>query len=109
MIKTILLIGTLATSIQTISAQTNRINHYSHSGKTGTLNIFKANDNLGLGCGSALKNEYVPPAMDTNAVLWGDSLKIDSTKTCTPPNNSTGMKAIEKKIDTSSVYNRGPK
>ncbi len=39
-------------------SQTNRINHFSHSGKSSTLNIFASKDNMG--CGEALRGEYVP-------------------------------------------------
>ncbi|CAG5086150.1 hypothetical protein [Parvicella tangerina] len=88
-------------------AQTNRINHYSHSGKLSTLNIFKSNDNMGLGCGSVYKGE-VNPSLDTNTVIW-DSTKVDSNKVCTPITPANRMKAIRPKVDTSKVYNRGPK
>lgn len=101
LISAMLLCGTCLT------AQTNRINHFSHSGSITTLNIFKANDNMGLGCGSAYKNE-ISPTLDTNTVLW-DSVKVDSNKVCAPKPPQKGMRAIDPKADTSKVYNRGPK
>lgn len=91
----------------TVSAQTNRVNHFSHSGSLATLDIFNANDNMGLGCGSSLKTEF-SPAVDSNIVLW-DSVNVDSTKVCTPKPPQDGMKAIDPKADTSKIYNRGPK
>lgn len=103
----ILTIG-LISSISCLG-QTNRINHYSHSGKTSTINIFTANDNMGLGCGQAYKTEYIPH-IDTNTIIW-DSASIDTTnKVCTPPTTPQNtMRAIERKADTSSIYNRGLK
>lgn len=88
-------------------AQTNRINHFSHSGSIATLNIFKANDNMGLGCGSSLKYE-MNPSSDTTTVLW-DSTQVDSNKVCKPKPPTSVIKAIRPKVDTSKVYNRGPK
>jgi hypothetical protein len=104
--KKILLIGAIMGSLFA-TAQTNRINHYSHSGSLATLDIFKANDNMGLGCGSAYTTEFTP-AIDTNTILW-DSVQLDSTKVCTPQPPKQSMKAIDPRVDTSKVYNRGPK
>lgn len=67
-------------------AQTNRINHFSHSGNQSTLSIFKSNDHMGLNCGSPYNQEYIP---DTTAILFvADSTKLDSikSKVCTPNN-----------------------
>ncbi len=74
----------IATTAQTFG-QTNRINHYSHSGSSKTIEIFKANDNMGLNCGSISNKEYQP---DTNL-----SIKpvLDTTKN-----------KISKPINTSS-------
>ena len=88
-------------------SQTNRINHFSHSGSLATLDIFKANDNMGLGCGSTFKTE-ITPSIDSNTVIW-DSVKVDSNKVCTPQPPKPGMKAIDPRPDTSKAYNRGPK
>lgn len=88
-------------------SQTNQINHYSHSGSPSTLKILKARDNMGLGCGSAMRNEFTP-SIDTNTVIW-DSIKADSNKVCTPNSPSSTIKSINPKQDTSKVYNRGPK
>lgn len=87
--------------------QTNRINHFSHSGSLATINIFKANDNMGLGCGSVYKNEY-SPSVDTTTVKW-DSVQVDSNKVCTPNQPVKSIKALHPRQDTSHVYNRGPK
>lgn len=72
-------------------AQTNRINHYSHSGNNATLSIFKANDNMGLNCGSPYNKEYSPDT--TNNLTIHDSVFLDTTKpkVCKP----TGAKSIE--------------
>lgn len=56
-------------------AQTNRINHYSHSGSSTTLSIFAAADNMG--CGEALRGEYIP---DTTAKPIKIIKEVDSTK-----------------------------
>lgn len=101
----ILLVGII--SGLTVTAQTNRINHYSHSGSLATMNIFKSNDNMGLGCGSVFRGE-VNPSLDTNTVIW-DSTKVDSNKVCTPKPPAERMNAIRPRVDTSKVYNRGPK
>ena len=88
-------------------AQTNRINHYSHSGSLATLNIFKANDNMGLGCGSSLNYELTP-SIDSTTIIW-DSAQVDSNKVCAPGQPKNSIKAINPKPDTSKIYNRGPK
>lgn len=56
--------------------QTNRVNHFSHSGTTATLSIFEAADNMG--CGEALRGEYVPDT--TLQKVQIKPAKIDTTK-----------------------------
>jgi hypothetical protein len=64
----------LSTTITAFS-QTNRINHYSHSGSTSTLDIFASKDNMG--CGEALRGEYVP---DSTIKPLIKIEKVDTTK-----------------------------
>lgn len=84
---TILTIFLTTLSIQSFG-QTNRINHYSHSGSTRTLDIFKSNDNMGLNCGSISNKEYQPDTISHKTFL--DSTKMDTTKNkvCKPINTS---------------------
>lgn len=56
-------------------SQTNRINHFSHSGSKSTLAIFESKDNMG--CGEALRGEYVP---DTSVNHIFKIEKIDTSK-----------------------------
>lgn len=105
--KRIIILIALTGSGYAMKAQTNRINHFSHSGSLATLNSFKANDNMGLGCGSVYRGE-ITPSIDSNTVIW-DSVKVDSNKVCTPKPPQKGMKAIDPRVDTSEIYNRGPK
>lgn len=81
--KQILTVSILMILVFSNYAQTNRINHYSHSGKSTTINIFKANDNMGLGCGSSFATEYTPDTTKKNVM---DSIRKDSlkTKVCIP-------------------------
>jgi hypothetical protein len=73
----IVFIGFCGISVQTY-AQTNRINHYSHSGSSKTLDVFKANDNMGLNCGSVSSQEFIP---DTTVFIHKrDSAQIDTSK-----------------------------
>ncbi len=104
--KKIILLGAVVSSCS-LAAQTNRINHFSHSGTHATLNFFTANDNMGLGCGSVY-NAELKPYEDTTTVFL-DSVALDSAKVCTPKPPMDGMKSIYPKPDTSRVYNRGPK
>jgi hypothetical protein len=64
----------ISATITTFS-QTNRINHYSHSGSNSTLDIFSSKDNMG--CGEALRGEYVP---DTTQKPMIKIEKVDTTK-----------------------------
>jgi len=41
-------------------------------------------------------------------ILW-DSAQLDSNKVCTPKQPTNSLKGITPKVDTSKVYNRGPK
>ena len=68
-------------------AQTNRINHFSHSGTSATLSIFEAADNMG--CGEVLRGEYEP---DTTLKI--KAIKPDSTKTI--PKNTISIPQSEK-------------
>ncbi len=91
-------------------SQTNRINHYSHSGSSSTLEIFSSNDNMGLGCGSAYGVEYVP---DSTIKLLPDSIQIDTTKNkvCKPTpikkaeTPRRGM-SLQSKFDVESVLGK---
>jgi hypothetical protein len=92
-------------------AQTNRINHYSHSGKVSTMNIFKANDNMGLGCGSSIATEYIPDSNRINKMI--DSSSIDSLKpkVCVPIPIPTSEKprkgmSLPSKYDVDSVLQK---
>lgn len=104
--KRIIVLIAIACCYYSTNAQTNRINHFSHSGSLATLDIFSANDNMGLGCGSVYRGEF-KPSVDSTTVIW-DSVKMDTNKVCTPQPQKKG-KAIDPKVDTSGIYNRGPK
>jgi hypothetical protein len=87
MTRAIYISGLLAASIQ-FYGQTNRVNHYSHSGAKSTLSIFKSEDNMGLNCGSIGYKEYVPDSSKITFVV--DSVQTDTTiKNVCKPINST--------------------
>lgn len=103
-ITTLLILGASATNF----AQTNRINHFSHSGKSATLAIFKSADNMG--CGEALRGEYVPDTtqkikyiieeIDTTKSKQKESIEIPKSK---PPR--MGM-SLERKYEQRSSLNK---
>ncbi len=94
----------LGISITTLG-QTNRINHYSHSGNDATLHIFKSSDNMG--CGEVLKHEYEP---DTIKKAKKKEV-IDSTKIknailipkAIPPRKGL---SLETQYDVKSILNK---
>lgn len=109
--KNLILTATLVTSAGIVSAQTNRINHYAHSGSESTLNVFAANDNMGLGCGSSSYIEFTPDTtkiLDSVFLNTPDSVKVCTPKTTTPDMPRRGM-SLERKFDFDEMVGRGTK
>lgn len=97
-ISGVLMVGTLC------YGQTNRINHFSHSGQLATINIFKSNDNMG--CGQINNLEIKPTAPEAGTIKWDSTFKDTTNQKVIPRQNQNSLKPLEQKVDTSSIHNK---
>jgi hypothetical protein len=108
--KRVIFISVIIITTTQLYGQTNRINHYSHSGAKITLSTFKSDDNMGLNCGSIGYKEYVPDSSKITFVV--DSIQTDTTikKVCKPINSTPesprrGM-SLRTTFDVQDVLNK---